>query len=57
MKHPQSSRTACRYANPLTGGAPSGPAKPDPRVPANGLLRGPSNLFCASWVARSAIDH
>src|SRR5574337_818090 len=40
ITHPQSSRTACRSANPLEGGTPSGPAKPAPRVSANGLLRG-----------------
>ena len=28
---PQSARTSCRFANPLTGGTTSGPAKPVPR--------------------------
>jgi len=33
MAHPQASRTACRFANPLRGGDTSGPAKPVPRYP------------------------
>jgi cell wall-associated NlpC family hydrolase len=40
MTLPQAARTTCRFANPLAGGAPSGPAKPVPRVPRHGLLRG-----------------
>jgi flagellar P-ring protein FlgI len=35
MELPQSSRTSCRFANPLTGGDTSGPAKPVPRCPPN----------------------
>jgi len=31
MAHPQTARTACRYATPLAGGNASGPAKPVPR--------------------------
>ncbi|RQO62812.1 hypothetical protein DBV14_03900 [Variovorax sp. KBW07] len=31
MTDPQSSRTSCRFANPLAGGNTSGPAKPVPR--------------------------
>ena len=30
MNHPQSSRTSCRFANPLAGGNAYGPAKPVP---------------------------
>ncbi len=33
---------SARSANPLTGGAPSGPAEPVPRVPANGPAARPS---------------
>ncbi|WP_444814715.1 flagellar basal body P-ring protein FlgI [Variovorax flavidus] len=41
--NPQSSRTSCRYANPLAGGNACGPAKPAPRHfwkrPFNALVR------------------
>ena len=42
--HPQASRTSCRYATPLSGGNPSGPAKP---------VHGISGLGCASFMGRA----
>ncbi len=36
--YPQSSRTSCRFANPLAGGNTSGPAEPVPRCFWRGLV-------------------
>ncbi|SEA41352.1 flagellar P-ring protein precursor FlgI [Variovorax sp. YR216] len=45
--HPQSSRTSCRFANPLAGGNTGGPAKPVPRCFTKGVRFASLALACA----------